>query len=155
MRKLVAIVLLMSAVILPVAAKKLPPEELIIQRVIEAEKLADELFSLSLEWIAKNFRSAKSVIEVEDRASGKIIGRGMIPVTYTIVPVDTFFTLTIEVKDGKARITVENAFMEMYASGRLVRDNLELKAQMNKFRPEVERLFDSYEQAIRAKSEAW
>jgi len=39
----------------------------------------DQIFTSTKIWIAENFRSAKSVIEYENKEEGTLIGKGAIP----------------------------------------------------------------------------
>lgn len=61
----------------------------------------DAIFEDSKIWIAKKFVSANNVIQYADKSSGRIIGKGSIAYTSTKAE----FTLEIEVKDNKARLT--------------------------------------------------
>lgn len=75
----------------------------------------DQIFIASKIWIAQNFKSAKAVIEYESKEEGTIIGNGLI--TYPCK--GTFdclgkadwkvsFTMRIDIKDGKFRLTFSN-----------------------------------------------
>ncbi|MES2808456.1 MAG: DUF4468 domain-containing protein [Bacteroidota bacterium] len=73
----------------------------------------DLLYSEINEWLATNFNSAKSVIELSDKDAGKIIAKGvynsfanynymgMRPVSYRLN-----FTLIFSIKDDKFRVTI-------------------------------------------------
>ena len=75
----------------------------------------DAIFEDSKIWIAKKFVSANNVIQYADKSSGRIIGKGSIAlecpedvkgmtcIAYTSTKAE--FTLEIEVKDNKARLT--------------------------------------------------
>jgi hypothetical protein len=79
----------------------------------------DQIFDKSLRWIAQNFRSAKDVIDYQDKASGSIIAKGIIPnVDYgAMINGDLHFTLTIDCRDGKARYIYTNIDMQAELSG--------------------------------------
>jgi hypothetical protein len=73
----------------------------------------DDIFDRTLRWTAQNFRSAKDVIDYQDKPSGTIIAKGIIPnVDYgAMVKGDLHFTLTIDCRDGKARYNYTNIDM--------------------------------------------
>ena len=85
-----------------------PLEERQSEIVIEnLNKGKDELYDITLEWMAKVFNNSKSVIEVKDKDRGKIIGKG-----YWIVTgfgnSGVTFTLTFSIKENKIRGQFEN-----------------------------------------------
>ena len=73
-----------------------------------------ELFVNAKAWLAKTFVSSKSVIEMEDKDAGKIIGNGVITkrVNSTLgnqIGIDIiFFTVNIDTKDNKYRCILSN-----------------------------------------------
>lgn len=98
-------------------------EERTIVQVYEAPGFTkDQLYTTARMWIAQNFKSAKAVIEYENKDEGTIIGNGNIPFPCkgfdclgfgdTRVP----FTMKVETKDGKIRITFTNINMAWPAS---------------------------------------
>lgn len=107
-------------------AKRPPPiteEERTVVQVYEApDATRDQLFTASRMWIAQNFKSAKAVIEYESKEEGTIIGNGSIAFpcrgfecmafSDTRVP----FTMKVETKDGRLRITFTNINMAWPAS---------------------------------------
>lgn len=84
-----------------------------IQQVIELPNLSKEnIYSGSRQWVATTFRDSQSVIQMDDKADGIIIGKGNFKYPCSgswmcsafqndIVK----FTVKIEAKDNKARIT--------------------------------------------------
>ena len=157
MKKRVLLAVVASVVVLvSCGTSPLPPEELIIQEIFEVDKSKDELFHLSMEWAAKTFKSAKAVIQYEDKEEGIIVGKGFVVVRYGMgVPADTYFTLTIEVKDKKARATIEDAYFTVTmgtASSTTAVDN---EATMSRFKPEVLKMFESLEAALKGEKEGW
>lgn len=90
----------------------------IIHENINASK--SEIYKLTKMYIAQNFKSAKAVIEYDDIDSGTIIGNGSID-----YPKKTFndeivysgwkalFTMKVEAKDNKFRITYSNLYIDM------------------------------------------
>lgn len=70
----------------------------------------DVAFDKTITWIAQNFKSAKSVIDYQDKAAGTIVVKGIIQnvsVNSTMGGAYTrqlAFTLTMDVRDEKARL---------------------------------------------------
>lgn len=79
-----------------------------LQKVHDIDLKKDEIYSRSLEWLAKTFTDSKAVIEMQDKDSGKIIGKGVITFTAGIVNIPCRFTMSIEAKDGRYRTTYSN-----------------------------------------------
>jgi len=142
--------LLISCATLP----PIPEEQANYSKTYETTLSKAEVYNKSLEWIAKTFRSAKAVIEFQDKDQGKIIGNGS--VDCPIGPVQTLvsigFTLTIEAKEGKYRMVFENIRM-VFGPGDtypLRRDydvkNVHLKLQS---------LCDAFQNYLTIKAENW
>lgn len=118
-----AVALLLLFSISAVEAKKplpVPEEERIVVHVFDAPgSTADEIFKASKVWIAENFRSAQSVVEYEDGATGTIIGNGSIAYPcdggWTCrVRAESWrvkFTMKVEAKNGRFRLTFSNVLM--------------------------------------------
>ena len=138
-RVICAVVVLMlsgCASAIPMNAK-----ETNLQVVIETPgNSKDQIFEKSKQWIARNFRSAKSVIEYENKTEGKIIGNGVIN-----IPQDTIeamggvqktgqFTMIEEIKDGKARLSFENIMVytpPSYNGG----ERVTMQGEFERFKP--------------------
>jgi hypothetical protein len=134
------------------APATLPPEELVIQRIFEVDKSKDELYRISMEWMAKTFKSSKAVIQYEDKEEGVIVGKGFTVVRYGLgIPANTYFTLTIEVKDNKARATVEDAYFVIDNQP----SNIDNEFTMGRFKPKVMEMFASLQSAFEEKEAEW
>jgi hypothetical protein len=74
----------------------------------------DQIFTATRIWIAENFRSAKAVIEYENKEDGTLIGNGVI--SYPCDGIDCIakgdwkvpFTMRVDTKDQKFRLTFSN-----------------------------------------------
>jgi len=65
----------------------------------------NQIFVKSINWLAENFRSSKSVIELQDKEQGKIVGN---IVTSEVIFISTFqyeSKMIIDIKDSRVRIT--------------------------------------------------
>lgn len=83
--------------------------------VFEAQGASKEqIFNATKIWIAENFRSAKSVIEYENKEEGTLIGNGVI--SYPCTGLDCIarhdwsvpFTMRVDMKDQKFKLTFSN-----------------------------------------------
>jgi hypothetical protein len=74
----------------------------------------DQIYSATKMWIAENFRSAKAVIEYDNKDDGTLIGNGIIPYSCSgmgclgrsksRVP----FTMRVDADEGRFRLTFSN-----------------------------------------------
>jgi len=111
-----------------VNAKGLTPQELLatiegqykleegaicVQKVIQMDSLSkDKIYNIVQEFITRTYRDANSVIQVEDKESGRIIAKGL----YTFyvnerfagsaVKNYTYHIFKAEIKEGRVRITI-------------------------------------------------
>lgn len=98
---------LMMVLLIMVGCASVPIDP--VQSVIELPgKSKKQNFELSLQWIAHTFKSAKAVLEYKNYDEGKIMGNIVIMSNSVMgVPVGIKYIMTIDVKDAKARITIE------------------------------------------------
>lgn len=93
----------------------LNPTERSIEYVEQQPHSKDSAFIISREWIATCFNSAKDVVQLEDKESGTIILKPLYKWSIAVDPPinSTFwdgyvrYTLTIKVKDQKAKLVFE------------------------------------------------
>jgi hypothetical protein len=83
------------------------------QQVIELPKLTkDEIFKNAESYFIYNYSSGKSVIQTKDKEEGLIIAKGLYSNVLTSITglatvyFDTWHIIKVEIKDGKARITL-------------------------------------------------
>jgi len=70
----------------------------------------NELYNRAKKWIAENFRSAKDIIQLDDKENGKIIVKSNITYTgkFSRAYIGSFdFTFTFDCKEGKYKYLVE------------------------------------------------
>lgn len=74
----------------------------------------DELYLRANTWLSRAFKSAKAVIDVQDKEAGKIIAKGNIsaiiktPLVGKQEAGTINITITLQTKDGKYKYTVDN-----------------------------------------------
>lgn len=135
-------------------AAKSPPiteEDRTIIQVFEAPGYTkDQIFAATKMWIAENFKSAKAVIEYENKDEGTIIGNGIISYpcgnAFSCMAKRDWtvpFTMRTESKDGRFRLTFTNihlAWPASYASGISTPAHdgpLNQRSDLDKIRPEL------------------
>jgi len=80
-----------------------------------------ELFSRAREWFAKAYKNSSKVIQMEDKESGKIVGKALMQVYHKALGM-TFesgyinYTISIYIKDGKYKYE----FVDFYHTGQYV-----------------------------------
>ena len=97
------------------------------EKIVQVDATASELFHGSRQWIAENFESAKNVIQYQDEATNTVIGRGYLPNTICIDPINNYvpiesasttycidtvgldFVMKIEAKDGRMKVSIPSA----------------------------------------------
>jgi len=121
-----------------------------VQRIVRVNKTKDELYKLSNEWMVKTFKSPKAVIQYQDKEEGIIVGKGFTSVKY-LGNADTWFTITIEIKDKKMRITLE----DIYVSSGKFDMPFEIQQHWDKAKPELENIIDRLEDYVGKEAEEW
>jgi len=93
------------------------------ERVFEAHgHTKEQIFNGTKIWIAENFKSAKAVLEFENKEDGTLIGNGIIP--YPCSGLECIaksdwkvpFTMRVDIKDQKFRLTFSNLHLSWPAS---------------------------------------
>ncbi len=131
-----------------ISQKGVPQAERNYQQIIEISATKQELYIKTLEWMAKAFGSSKEVIQFNDPDQGKIIAKGITEVTYTISPVDTYFTLTVELKENRACFT----FDQLHFAGKM---SLVNEGQIDKFSERAIRIIEDWKVHISRNSADW
>ena len=114
MKKLCSLIFLMLLITLVGCAgmQQAPASELEFQRIVKVPGFSkDKIYNATKIWIAENFRSAKAVIEHDDKEGGTLIGNGNIQ--YPCRGVEcvakgnwkVHFKMRVDVKDDKFRLT--------------------------------------------------
>ena len=73
-------------------------------------KTKAQMFDKTSKWIANSFRSAKSVIEYQDKESGSIVGNGNteIKVEGALIGSTLGFTMNVDIRDERMRVRFVN-----------------------------------------------
>jgi hypothetical protein len=70
---------------------------------------ASKLFSIAQTWFANSFKDSKSVLQVNDRQSMKLIGKGVAlihPEFESTLPTYIYYTIAVDIKQGRYRYRV-------------------------------------------------
>ena len=101
---------------------KLPTDNLTnkitYSEVVYVDSLAnkEQLFSRAREWFAKAYKSSTNVIQMEDKESGKIVGRALMQVYHKALLSSNMpsghinYTISIYLKDGKYKYEVTDFY---------------------------------------------
>jgi hypothetical protein len=111
---LIAITFCLWSINLNAQVLPLVERQVVYEQIDSVSGSNDELFLRSKKWLVNAFRSAKDVIQLDDKESSKLMGKGSDsyyfeegfnkwPVTSII-----YFTLQIDIRDNKARIRIFN-----------------------------------------------
>ncbi len=125
-----SVTVLASCASMPVA----PMEERSLQKVHEVDLTKDEIYDVSLEWMARTFFDNREVIEINDKENGKIIGKGIVifkgKIGWFSADIPCRFTLVVEARDGKYR-TAYNNFVALHGESQNRPVPLEEKAYVD------------------------
>lgn len=92
-----------------------------------------ELFLRGREWFAETFKSSKEVLQINDKESGELVGKGIFNITYIVnywglhdQKADVDFTLSLWVKDGRYKYEMSN-FNVQSVGGVYTNDDYKIK----------------------------
>lgn len=81
---------------------------------------AKALYNKAKIWFVHSFNSAQNVIQLDDKESAKIIGKGLFSVTSSVIVKADIgvvkFTIEINAKDGRYKYTITDFWHEAYIS---------------------------------------
>ena len=105
---ILTVMALASCASMPVA----PIEERSMQKVHDIDLTKNEIYDISLEWMAQTLSDSRGGIELKDKDNGKIIGKGITSFSGRVglgrANVLCRFALFIEAKDNTYRTTYNN-----------------------------------------------
>lgn len=104
------IILSLLLILLLVSCETLKPGEAFetVSSIVEVPgTTSDELYIRANSWMVDTFNNAKSVIQYSDKESGIIKGKFVGTYPQGLAYLDCESTITVEVKEGKARLTID------------------------------------------------
>lgn len=126
-----------------------------VGEIIDVPGTKDELYIRANQWMVRHFKSAKSVIQFQDKEAGKIMGKYLmntidlekamnnLPITN-----DVYTLITISVKDNATRIDIEP--LEYWPYNKRVLTYSPEMAQRD-----IKVLIDGYKNFISVKEDVW
>lgn len=132
-----------------------------VNEFIDVNGTKDQLYIKANQWIVRAFKDAKSVIQFQDKAEGKIMGKYLMnSIKYgggyglystPATSEDVFSLITISVKDNATKIDIEPMGQWKYdASGMTIFNYSPEKAQAD-----IKALIADYTKFITSKDDTW
>ncbi len=131
-------------------ATSLYAQDLQYQKIIDTKLSKADAYSASLQWFGETFNSGKSVIQTKDPESGIIVGNGRIEEP-GLMPYYILFTITVETKDKRVRVTLNNLSSENAVSSMVWTTETQLKTMS----PKLDEIIDSLTQALAKYNPNW
>jgi len=73
-------------------------------QIRNVEKPKADIYNAALEYFARAFVSANDVLQLKNPDTGKIVGKGITPISIMMMTWDIKFTFDFEARDGKYRV---------------------------------------------------
>jgi hypothetical protein len=75
--------------------------------VVTADSVSQiDLYQNAKRWFVTTYKSAKDVIQLDDKETGEIIGKGVFKIDYFQRKPSIYHTISIKVKDGRYKYTI-------------------------------------------------
>lgn len=108
--------LLLLTIITGCASSMLPTKQRALEKIVETKMAKNKAYSSALTYIAKNFGDSSKVIKMQNKDSGTIVLKGnticnIFRQSGDINDYRLQFTLTISLKDKKAKLNYENLYI--------------------------------------------
>lgn len=112
MKNLNIFVLVVAIAFLAVSCTTISPSEVKgVTKVVEVPGVSkDDLFVRASTWMVDMFNSAKNVIQFSDKDAGVIKGKYIITFPQFLATGECEATITIECKDGKCRLIIDDPY---------------------------------------------
>ena len=122
--KKILLLAVMALLLLPAIVfgqRNVPADSLVMQKIIEVPNVSqEELYIRANVWFVKYFKYADSVIEFSDKENGKIIGKYVFDYTVSLNPYRSTQMVTVEVKDARLRVTIEDPYERYLGNAALI-----------------------------------
>lgn len=142
---------------------ELPQEQRMFTYIIDVPNMKeDEIFTKTMGWVSESFRSAKSVIQYQDKDAGVINGNGLMPDVYWnsfLKPKwDMHFMFSIDIKEEKLRIMINNIrTTNFYVGSGASTGEIAVTRQdsLEDFKKKAEIMIDDLKSYLNKKSSDW
>lgn len=107
MKKIIVLIAMAGLFVSCAHHKIVPIEERQVQFVHEVDLTKDQIFDRTMKWFALTFVDSKSVLKVENRDGGQIVGKAG---TYIkrLMAIPIGFSVCVDIKDAKYRTTYKD-----------------------------------------------
>lgn len=156
MKRLIAGILgLLTMSCFIIGCATLPPEQCQFEKIYELpDTTKDTIYSKTLAWMAETSNASKTVIELQDKENGKIVGHGMTAFTSVIIPVPVKYTLVVDIKDNKTRLTYKD-LIGMWGEFHDQPRPLNKKGNVNAVKEKLGILSDQYFEYMTTRQKDW
>lgn len=94
-------------------------QKIVYSEVVQAANTsAADLYSRAREWFATTFNSADAVLEMDDKAAGKLVGNAFSDIhgmsATMMTKMKLWYAITVELKDGRYRYTINHLQFQNY-----------------------------------------
>ncbi len=149
---------LLSSGCVILSTERAPEAERSIESIREVPLKQNQIYDKAIEWLAKNFVDSKQVIEVQNRETGTIIGKGVTTFIngggLIAATIPCRFTVTIEAKDGRYRVVYDN-FTGMWGQAENYPQPVVTKAHLYQVRDNIEVMDQELFNYVSAKKKDW
>lgn len=76
----------------------------------------DQLFDNARQWFVSNYKDASQVLQIQDKESGTLVGKGMFMVNFQNGSRKVLHTVSIDCKDGRYRVTITDFMLKFSSS---------------------------------------
>ena len=92
--------------------------------VIQADRISkDELYKRTKRWFIDNYKSAKDVLQLDDKENGELIGKGYLETSWGATTIYVGHTIKIQVKDGRYKYEITDFNVKYYNAGEFASGN--------------------------------
>lgn len=125
MKLFAVLILLLPTFVYPqdeVYKKELPLNDenrIEFSEVVQFEGMTkDQIYAKAMAWFAESYRSANDVIQMDDKEAGVMIGKGLVRYNIDLgmdgaLPFSLRHVIKIEVREGRAKITMNNLLIRL------------------------------------------
>ena len=143
--------------------KDMANEDASLVEVIELSGVSkDEIFVRANSWMVDTFVKADSVVEYSDKQAGLIKGKYVTDTTDGAYLMRVKSVITVEVKDGKARISLRNPMQKATGSmlGGAPYNNPYVPVESRQFfdekvKPQFSEVVDSFKVSVQTSQSSW
>jgi len=127
-----------------------------IEEIIETKMTVDDEYKLTMKWMNRTFVSSKDVIQSKDDNNGQITAKAKMSITVNTVPIVVNYTILIEFKENKIRLTFEALSYDLTIMNRTSTDTKFTYPIYNVFQNKVAELVSDYKLEVsNTKNEQW